>query len=100
MPRWRRPHRRWYEARLKYYRQFVSDDVAEFMSWRVSKRSRVARRAMRIMRSAVRRQYEEGLEDDPRYTWQDAIDDATTDILTRIETGDDVDWSLYYLASP
>jgi len=52
------------------------------------------------MRSAVRRQYEEGLEDDPQYTWQDAIDDATTDILTRIETGDDVDWSLYYLASP
>ena len=97
---WRPPNRRVYAARLSYYRQYISDDVAEFMAWRLPKTSKQARRAVRLMRDMVRRRYQEGLQDDPDYTFQDAIDDVTTDILTKIETGEEVDWALRYLTSP
>lgn len=97
---WRRPSRRVYRSRIEYYKRFVSDDVAEFMSWRLPMTSPAARRSMRIMRDMVEEFYRQGVRDDPRYTRQDAIDDATTDVLTKIEQGEDVDWALRYLASP
>lgn len=97
---WRRPSSKIYRIRLDYYRQYVSDDVAEFMAWRLPKTSRQARRAMRLMKRLVRDQFVVGRGTDPDYTMQDAIDDATTDVLTRIETGEEVDWSLRFLTSP
>jgi len=85
---------------LDYYRRWISDDVAEFMAWRLAKRSPIARRIVRIMKGLVRSRYREEVALDSSYTMQDAIDDVTTDVLRRIEAGEEVDWALYYMVSP
>ncbi len=97
---WRKPTKKWVDARLRFYKQAISDDIAEWMAWRLPMRSKAARRALMLMRRAVKKRYRKELALDPRYTYQEAIDDTTTDILNSIEAGEELDWALYYLASP
>lgn len=97
---WRRPNRRVYNQRIARYRRYISDDVVEFLAWRLPLRSEAARRLVKVMKKMVDERFRAESARDDRYTYQNAIDDTTSDILTAIENGEEVDWSLYYLTSP
>lgn len=93
---WRVPRRDWYRKRFDFFKQWIADDIAQFMAWRLPLRDKRGRRARALMRRRVLRY----MRDNPGVSRQEAIDDVTTDILNRIEAGEEVDYAFKVMVSP
>lgn len=92
----RPPSTRIYNIRFRRYREFISDDVAEFLAFWVPVSSRRARRLISVMRRKVL-DYERANPGIPR---QDAIDDTTTDVIDSLVLGEEDNPILRILISP
>lgn len=90
------PSTRVYNIRFRRYREWISDDVAEFVAFWVPITSIRGRRLLAAMRQKVL-DYERINPGIPR---QDAIDDTTTDVIDALVLGEEDDPILRVLISP
>tara|TARA_Y100000310_G_scaffold344993_1_gene461004 strand:+ start:1352 stop:1654 length:303 start_codon:yes stop_codon:yes gene_type:complete len=86
---------RWEAARIRVYKQYMSDDVAAALAKRVPLSSSRGKRLIRTMRARVR----DIQQASPGLSHQDVVDDATSDVITTAlaTDSDRQDWELYDL---
>jgi hypothetical protein len=99
MPKWRRPGANMARQRFEIYRQWIAEDIAGMLAYRIPVNSEVGQELLRIMRERV----ETYLEENPDTTREEAVDNVTTDVISEVELGlidEEIEWALYYLVSP
>ena len=87
---------RWYIARFNFFRRYISDDVAQYISRWIPLRSTRARNIIRTMKSRV----DDYILTHPGISFQDAVDMATSEVLDALTLGLDVEPELRSLISP
>lgn len=86
---------RWEAARIREYKKYMSDDVAATLAKRTPLSSPRGKQIIRTMRQRIREQ----MVQQPGLTRQDAIDEATSDVITEAlaTDSDRSDWEMYDL---
>ncbi len=96
MARWRRPTISQFNARVRVYKQWISDDIAEFMAWQYPLRSKLTRRAVRLMKKKVLDYMVENDETDK----EEARMEVSIQLIVDVTSGQEEDWALRSIVSP